>query len=106
MGRAAGHDVNALQPLQVFPGQLNIIQYHPPLLNPGADGVPQGPGLLVNLLQHEVGVAAPLRVRELPGDFLRLFLHLFSQGVVKRHTTGREDRHIPLIQVGHLAGIL
>ena len=50
VGRAAGHDVNALQPLQVFPGQLNIIQYHPPLLNPGADGVPQGPGLLVNLL--------------------------------------------------------
>ena len=106
VGGAARNNVDAIDQVELGRRHVQLVDDQRAGNQAAGQRIADDAGLLVNLLQHEVGVAAPLRVRELPGDFLRLFLHLFSQGVVKRHTTGREDRHIPLIQVGHLAGIL
>ena len=69
------------------------------------EGVPEGLGLLEDLLQHEVGEAAPLRGRQLPGDGLGLLLNGIPQGVVEGDGVGGEHGHVPVVQVGHLPGV-
>ena len=84
---------------------MELIQHHLALLNPGTDGVPQGPGLLMNFLQHKVGIAAPLCIRKLPCDLLRVFRDRVPLGVVKCHLVSGENGHVAVVQIRHLAGI-
>ena len=105
MGRAAGHDVDALQTGQILPGQLDVVQNHLPILNPGPNGIPERPRLLMNLLQHKMGVAAPLCVGEFPSNLFRFFLHRLAVDIIKRSAVCCKCHHVAVVQIGHLAGV-
>ena len=79
--------------------------HHLPILNPGPNGIPERPRLLMNLLQHKMGVAAPLCVGEFPSNLFRFFLHRLAVDIIKRSAVCCKCHHVAVVQIGHLAGV-
>ena len=69
-GGAAGHQENLAEVLDILVGEGNLLQHHLPQVRVDAapEGVDQGPGLLEDLLLHEVLVARLFRHGRAPGD--------------------------------------
>ena len=65
---------------------------------PPADGVPDGPGLLVDLLEHEVLVAALLRQDGAPKHLLDRTLDRLAVERRDMHPFPREDHHLAVVQ--------
>ena len=103
--RAAGHNVDPPEIFQVFRRELDVVQDNAPLADPGVDGVPHSLGLLVDLLEHEVGVAALLRRGDLPGDVLRLLFHNLPVGVVEGDGVGGHLQKVAVVEVDHIPGV-
>ena len=106
IGRAAGHDINPLEVGQIPYGQADVVQNNAAIPDPGADGVPDSLGLLMNLLEHEVLVAAFFCGGHLPGDVLRLLDNGFSMGVIEPDAAVVHHQQIPVIEIHHIPGVL
>ena len=107
VGGAAGDNVNLIYLPEVGGAQAQFLQRHPAVLNPGEDGVPEGLGLLHDLLGHEVLIAALLRGGDLPIHMMALLLHGLEVGVaVDLDALPGEDGNLPVLQVAHLPGVL
>ena len=74
VGRAAGHDAHLADVLDLLPGESDVVQDDLSLSDAGGDGLAQGLGLLVDLLHHEVLIAALFRRVNVPLDALGLLL--------------------------------
>src|SRR5712692_5655386 len=75
--RATSNDAHLLKLAELLFGDLHFIQKNLSgvLGNSAEERVTHGPGLLENLLLHEMLVAALLRHDGVPGDMLRRALH-------------------------------
>ena len=98
VGGAAGDDVQPVQPLQLLPGEGDLVQHHFPVPQAGENGIPQGLGLLHDLLEHKVLIAPLFRGRDLPIYMGDLLLHRLEQGVVHLGPMGGKHRHFPILQ--------
>lgn len=60
VGRAAGHDEDLLDILQGFRGPVQFVEDHlvTAFVHPAPEGIPDGFGLFVDFLQHEMLEAA------------------------------------------------
>ncbi|SCJ17615.1 Uncharacterised protein [uncultured Flavonifractor sp.] len=107
VGGAAGDDVDFVQRLQILRRQVQTLQHHTAVLNPGGNGVPEGLGLLHDLLEHEVLIAALLRSGDLPVHVVLLLVHRLEVGVViDLDAVGGEYGNLPVVQIVDLTGVL
>ena len=105
VGGAAGNDVQPVQVLQFPLGDGHIVQHHFAVPQAGRDGVPDGLGLLHDLLEHKVLIAALFRRRDLPMHAGGLLLHRLDQGVIHLDSIRGKHRHLAVIQVADLPGV-
>ena len=86
---------------------MDVVQHHAPVPDPGGDGLSDGLGLLHDLLEHEVGVAALLGGGDIPVDggmgLGRDGAHL---GIEVVHRVCGEDGDLPVLQIDHVPGVL
>ena len=68
VGGAAGHDEDLVDGLEVRLGDVRLVEEDAPVVEVATEGVADGGGLLVDLLDHEGVVAALLRGGEVPVD--------------------------------------
>ena len=64
-----------------------------------------GPGLLVDLLEHEVLVSGLLGHDRIPGDVLRLLRHFLAGEIREAHPCPRDDRHLQIVEKHHIARV-
>ena len=104
-GGAAGGDHDLVDLLQVLIGQGEVVQDDLPLVDAGLDGGLQGVGLLHDLLEHEVVIAALLCGGNVPGDAGDLHLDLLADGIVHGDAVGGDVCDLPVLQVDHVLGV-
>ena len=105
-GRAAAHQMYRANAAQLFVRQFRDAQLRQTVLHPGADRCRDGGGLLVDLLEHKVGVAALFGGLHIPvcGQFFAL--HRLAELVIEADTLRRAHGHVPFFQHAVPAGIL
>ena len=60
----------------------------------------------MDLLHHEVRIAALFRGGHLPGDVLGDLFDPFTQGVIENGAVCAEIHHVAVVEIDHLAGVL
>ena len=97
-GRAAGYEVDVPDLPQPLVGQLRETEVGHTVLHTGADGGGDGGGLLVDLLEHEVGIAALLRSLLVPAGGQHFPLHRLAKGIIEPDAVGLDHRHVALLE--------
>ena len=105
-GRAAGHKVDVPDAAQLLIAQLRDAEVGHTVLHAGADGGRDGGRLLMDLFQHEVGVAALLSGFFVPVGGQHFPLHRLAEGVVEPDAVGLDHRHVALLEDAVAAGVL
>ena len=107
IGRAAGHQDDSLNPGDDLGIELHVGQHHGAALRLHAP--PHGVGgrarLLVDLLQHEVAVAALLGEDRIPEDARGRPLHRGAVELGDLDPAPRHHRHVLVLQHHHVAGV-
>ena len=105
--RPAGDQGHLLHGGDLFEGKRQCFEENLTGLRSHAarEGVEDRPRLLVDLLQHEVAVAAFLRHRRGPVDPLRSVFPWFAREVGDPQPRRRGDHHLPVIEEDHIAGV-
>ena len=105
--RAAGHNGQALQRSRFLPGEGECLlpQGHGLYVHVGSEGLAQRSRLLVDLLEHKMGVAALLRSLHVPVHMDRLQRACTAIGIVHRHAVPAEDSDFLVLQQLHLTGV-
>ena len=102
---AAGHNVEFLKVTDVLGGEVEVLKEHLAVPNPGRDAPAQGLGLLHDLLEHEVLIAALLRRVHLPVHLNNFLVHRLHQMVIALDAILGENGQLPILHVAHLAGV-
>ena len=106
VGGAAGDDHDPPQRLRVLGGQLELAQVdRVDLRQPVGDRLGDRVGLLVDLLEHEGGVAAPLGLVLVPGDLLDLALARLAGGVGDHDALGADRDDLAVLDLHHGPGL-
>ena len=106
VGRAAGHDVHRVQILNEFFLNAQTRQVNGPVFYHGMDGVLHRPGLLMNLLHHEVLVAALFGGFGVPLDFRQGLFNDITVQVEEGHVSAGQPGHFHIADIIHISGIL
>ena len=108
IGGPARHDPHAPDSVEGPGTQAGPVQVDPVgrAGDPAADRVRDRPGLLEDLLEHEVLVAPLLRHDERPLDGARLPVHRLPLEVGDLQVVGPNHGHLPVLQENHTAGVL
>ena len=106
VGGTAGHDVDLADIFDVVLVKAEVLEVHPAVLDPGEDGPAQGLGLLHDLLEHEVLIAALFRRVDLPVNVGDLLFHRLHQVVVALDALPGEHREFPVLHVDDFPGVL
>ena len=101
--RAARDDVHAVDEVELFKREVQLVDGQRPVHETSRQRVADDAGLLVDLFQHEVGVAALLGHVEVPIHVRHLGLERLAARVVERHGVRRELRHLAVGQHRHVA---
>ena len=104
--RTAAHQMHPANTAQHFIGQLRDAQHRQSVLHTGADRGHNGRRLLVDLLEHKVGIAALFGSFHIPVRRQLLALHRLTKFVVKADALCGADGHIPFFQHAVFPGIL
>ena len=91
---------------QLFVRQFRDAQLRQTVLHPGADRRRDGGGLLVDLLEHKVGVAALFGCFHVPVCGQLFALHRLAELVIEADALCRAHRHVPFFQHAVAAGVL
>ena len=83
--RTARHHLNMAEATEHLRRNPALLQIGQAVLDAGRNGIANGGGLLVNLFQHEVGIAALADCLHIPVRRFQLFLHRLSKGIVDLH---------------------
>ena len=105
-GRAAAHQMHCAYAAQLFIRQFRDAQLRQAILHPGADRCRDGGGLLVDLLEHKVGVAALFRGFHIPVCGQLFALHCLAELVIEADALCRAHGHVPFLQHAVAAGVL
>ena len=102
---AAGHNKDAAD-IPNFPvGHGQVAEHHPALLNTAGDGLGDGGGLLEDLLQHEVGIAALFRRVHVPVDIVPLLFHRAAALVIDADANRGHHGQLAVVHVHHVPGV-
>ena len=104
--RTAAHQMHPANTAQHFIGQLRDAQHRQSVLYTGADRGHNGRRLLVDLLEHKVGIAALFGSFHIPVRRQLLALHRLTKFVVEVDALCGADGHIPFFQHAVFPGIL
>ena len=105
VGRAAGDNIDFADAADFLLRHGQIAQHHTTLLNTGRSRLTNGLGLLKNLLEHEVVIAALFRGVHIPVNMVMLLLHRPHQTVVHTDAAGTQNSHFPVVHVGNITGM-
>ena len=97
-GGTAGHQMNPTNLPQRLVGELGHPEHRHPVLHPGADGGGDGGGLLVDLLEHKMGVAALLGGFDIPVRRQDGPLDRLAEFIVERKALRLADDDVPFFQ--------
>ena len=106
VGGAAGHDEHLVDVAQVLVGQTLLVEHDAPALEVSAQRVGERVGLLLDLLVHEVLVAALLRGRQVPVDREGLALRGATVEVGDLIAVAGDHHELVLAELDGLAGVL
>ena len=106
IGGATGDDIELGNAFHVLRRQLDVVQHHPIVPDPGPDGLTDRLGLLHDLLEHKVLISALFRVRDVPVHNAVFLLHWAPQGIVDRDSLPGQHGDLAVLHVGDLPGIL
>ena len=105
-GRAAAHQMHRTDAAQHLIGELRDAQVRHAVLHAGTDRSRDGRRLLVDLLEHEVGVAALFGGFHVPVRRQHRALHRLGKFIVEADALGRAHGHVALFQHAVATGIL
>ena len=105
IGGAAGGDDDLADAPQLLIAELEALQNDFPVLHPWLNGGLQGPGLLHNLLEHKMLIAALFRRLGIPHDPGQGLLNLPAAAVINGDLLRREGGKLPILQVNDGAGM-
>ena len=97
-GRAAGGDDHAADAAEHLVREVRLAQVDAAVLDAGADRVAHGAALVIDLLEHEVRVAAALGRVHGPGDLEDLLADGLALHVVDLDAVGKDLGHLPLLE--------
>ena len=100
--RAAGHNENAGKFTHLLNGELEIVEDDPAVLDARGDRAAQRLGLLHDLLEHEVLVAALLGSLDVPRDAGDGLLHGLSGAVKDGITVGTHLGELTVVEIDHI----
>ena len=105
---ATGCDIDFLQGLELGIAHLHFIEkYLPRILRDAAKcGVPDGAGLLIDFLEHEVLEPALFRHNRIPGDALSFTLHHVAVKIGDAHTFLSDNGEIAIGEEEQVAGVV
>ena len=103
--RAAGHDVDAADGPDLLRGHGQVLKHHAASLDPGGGGLADGGGLLHDLLEHEVGIAALFRSVHLPVHMVVLLFHRAQLTVVYPDAAAGQNGQLPVVHIGDVPGV-
>ena len=103
--RAARHDPDLPEFLELLGRDIHLVEEDPPrfLSHPAQGRVPHGARLLVNLLEHEMLVAALFRHDRVPQDVRDLPVHRPPFEIAEADTFMGEHGHIAVSEEEHVA---
>ena len=84
---------------------MDIVHDDFSVLDSGADGIADSLGLFVDLLEHEVLIAALFRGGHLPGDMLYGLLDVFAVAVVEMDAGAVHDQQVTVVEIHHIPGV-
>ena len=105
-GRAAAHQMHRTDAAQHLIGELRDAQVRHAVLHAGTDRSRDGRRLLVDLLEHEVRVAALFGCLHIPVRRQHRALHRLGKFIVEADALGRAHGHVALFQHAVATGIL
>ena len=88
VGRAAGDHVHAVDEVELLHGQIELVDRKRAVHEATGQRVADDARLLVNLLEHEVGIAALLRHVDVPVDVRHARLDLPPRRIEARNGIG------------------
>src|SRR5205085_10875419 len=93
---SAGYDPDLAKFLELLWRDVHLIEKNASrfLSDAAQSGVTNGAGLLINLFQHEVAVAALLGHGRVPQYVRNLAVHWPAIEIAQAHTVGSEHRHV------------
>ena len=106
VARAAGDDEDAVKAPNFLRRELEIVEHDLAAAQTRRDGVAQGVGLLHDLLEHEVRIAALLRRADLPLDVVMLLFDGLLHGVVELDAAAGEHGDLAVVHIHHVARVL
>ena len=106
VGGAAGHNINFLDLADLLLRETEVLKVDLPLPDAGENAPAQGLGLLHDLLEHEVLIAALLRRVDLPVHVGDLLLNGLHQVVVALDAVLGQHRQLIVVHVPHFPGVL
>jgi len=108
-GGTAGDHANPLDTLKIFGRQAQVLQKYIAirLQDPAGNGIADGTGLLVDLLEHEVLVPPLFRHQWGPVDMLPRLLDLVAADFAKLRfpVTGTEHDQLAVFHEDHVSGV-
>ena len=102
---AAGHDVDLADGADIVLAETEVLEIDLVVLDAGEDAPAQGLGLLHDLLEHEVLIAALLGGIDLPVHLADLLLDGLHQVVIALDAVPGEDGHLAVLHIAHLPGV-
>ena len=102
---AAGHDADASDVPDVSVGHGQVAEYHAAVPDASGDGAAHRRRLLIDLLEHEVVIAALFRGVHVPVDVVMLLVDGAAALVVDADALRRDDGQLAVVHVHHVAGM-
>ena len=103
IGRAAGGDDYLVDIAQLLIGEAEALKLDAPVADARVDGGLYGAGLLHDLLEHEVLIAALFRGLGIPQDAGGAFVYLAAGAVVDAYLIRRDGGKLPLVKIDDCA---
>ena len=103
--RAAGDDIDLADIADLLVSHVQVAQHDAAVLNAGGGRPADGMGLLVDLFEHEVRVAALFRSVDVPVDVVSLLLHGVHLAVIDADAVCTEDGELAIVEVGDVARV-
>ena len=103
VARAAADDVDRVDGLNVVFVEVKLVEEHATVFHLAGDGVAHGAGLLKNLLEHEVGIAALFRIGHVPVHVRDRRGEGGAGGVEVCDAGRREQRELAVFEKDHVA---
>ncbi len=99
IGGTAGHNAELLHLPKLLIAHSQLLNYNSSILKTGTEGITHRFGLLINLFQHKMLIAALFRRIDIPLNGHGLLLNLLLIDVVEGHGVPRQPDNLLILNV-------